>query len=94
MLHDTDAINIVSGKEHLIEAVFLEQLQGLDNLPHVYAPYFLIPLDALLKKPITQLKQWFLVVRSGREAIASASSTDIFTTDTRLRLWTGLAPLK
>ena len=40
VLHETDAINLVSGKEHLIEAVFLEHLQGLDNLPHVYAPYF------------------------------------------------------
>ena len=39
VLHDTEAINIVSGKEHLIEAAFLEHLQGLEHLPSVYAPY-------------------------------------------------------
>ena len=56
-LHETEAIDILSGKEHLIEAVFLDHLQGLDNLPTAYAPYFVITLDDLLKKPITQLKE-------------------------------------
>ena len=53
VLHETEAIDLVSGEEPLIEAVFLEHLQGLDDLPTVYAPYFVIRLDDLLKKPIT-----------------------------------------
>ena len=75
---------------HFIEAVFLEHLQGLDNLPTVYVPYFLTPLEKLLKKPITQLKQWFLVVRSGRESIEPNRYKDIFATDTSLRSWINL----
>ena len=94
VLHETEAINLVSGKEHLTEAVFLEHLQGLDNLPNVYAPYFLTPLENLLNKPITQLKQWFLVVRTGRESIETETFTDIFATDPSLRKWTNLPPIK
>ena len=77
-----------------MEAVFLEHLQGLDNLPHVYAPYFLIPLENLLKKPITQLKQWFLVVRTGRESVVTENYTDVFASDPSLRKWINLTPIK
>ena len=48
-LHETEAIDILSGREHLTEAVFLEHLQGLDQLPTEYAPYFNITLEELLK---------------------------------------------
>ena len=77
-----------------MEAVFLEHLQGLDNLPHVYAPYFLIPLENLLKKPTTQLKQWFLVVRTGRESVVTENYTDVFASDPSLRKWIKLIPIK
>ena len=92
VLHETEAIDLISGKEHLIEAVFLEHLQGLDHLPTVYAPYFVITLDDLLKKPITRLKEWFLVIRSGRESNGTNQYTDIFTKDKSLRTWVGLTP--
>ena len=91
MLHETEAINYVSGMEHLQEAIFLEHLQGLDNLPYVYASYFLISLPTLFKKKATHLKQWFLVIRSGRESCDPDSFSDIFATNTCLRKWVGLS---
>ena len=92
ILHETEAIDLVSGKDYLIEAAFLEHVQGLDDLPTVYAPYFVITLADLLNKPITRLKEWFLVIRSGRESCGTNQSTDIFTTDKSLRIWVGLNP--
>ena len=89
-LHETEVIDIISGAEHLQEAIFLEHLQGLDNLPYVYASYFLTPLQSLFKKPITHLKQWFLVIRSGRECCDPNSYNDIFAYNTCLRKWVGL----
>ena len=94
VLYDTDVINTVRVKEHLIEVVFLEHLQGLDNLPHAYASNFFISLNTLLKKSITKVKQCFLVIRFGRESIDLDSYTDIYTTDVNLRLWTGLTPIQ
>ena len=76
--------------DHLIEAIFLEKIQSLDNLPYVYASYFVTLLPTLLNKLTNYLKRWFLVVRSGKESCAPQSYDDKFATDQRLRNWIGL----
>ena len=91
VLHEKEAINLLSGKDHLVEAIFLEHIQGLDQLPTVYAPYFVISLEGLLKKPISRMKEWFLVIRSGRESEGTYQYTDIFAKDKSLRSWVGLS---
>ena len=80
--------------DHIIEAVFLEHLQGLDNLQYVYTPYFQDKLSALLKKPPSQIKQRFLIIKSGRESCAPDFYSDIFSSDQSLRTWIGLASIK
>ena len=93
ILHETTAINHLSGMEHLVEAVSLEHNRGLHNLPYVYAPYFLSTLPTLLNKTPKSVKQWFLVIRSGRESVDLQSYSDIFATDPSLRDWIGLSPI-
>ena len=92
ILHETTSIDMLSGKEQLSEAISSEYIQGLQDLPHVYASYFLIPLHLLLMKPIKFQKQWFLIIRSGRESNTIIPPTDNFSTDTALRNWVGLSP--
>ena len=79
--------------EHLVEAVSLEHNRGLHNLPYVYAPYFLSTLPTLLNKTPKSVKQWFLVIRSGRESVDLQSYSDIFATDPSLRDWIGLSQI-
>jgi len=90
-LHDTDAINQISGAEKLQVAIMAEHTIGLASLHQVYARYFTISLQTLLLKPILFQKQWFRVIRTGREAVRP-HTVDEFTTNTALRRWIGLPP--
>ena len=93
LLHKSNAYDILSGREHLEEAVFVEYSAGLDNLPYIYAPYFLTTLEDLFAKDAKHIKQWFLVIRSGREASGTVIYTDKCSTDPSFRNWIGLNPL-
>ena len=90
VLHNTPSIDVISGKEHLIASITSEHEMGIDNLPYVYASYFLLPLQILLSKPVKFQKQWFLIVRSGREASTINPPADQFSNDPSLRRWVGL----
>ena len=66
---------------------------GLCDLPHVYRRYFSMPLMVILSKRPPFLKRWFLVVRSGREALhPDHNYMDEWSTDAALRRWVGLTP--
>ena len=92
-MHETEAIDLLSGVGQLTVAVINEYEQGLGELPSVYTPYFVSPLAFILQKPTAYLKQWFLIIRSGRETCSLELPTDLFSTDPALRSWTGLQPL-
>jgi len=91
-LHDTDAINQISGAEKLLQmAIMVERTIGLASLHRVYTRYFTTSLQTLLLKPILFQKQCFRVIRTGREAVRPHTA-DEFTTNTALRYWIGLPP--
>ena len=93
ILHETEAIDLLSGVGQLTVAVINEYEQGLGELPSIYTNYFVSPLAFILQKPTAYLKQWFLVIRSGRESCSIELPTDQFSTDPALRSWIGLQPL-
>ena len=91
-LHETETINQNSGKDQLRLAIVHEYALGLQDLPSLYITYF-TSLPTLLSKPIKYQKQWFLVIRSGRESCSTFQHYDNFSTEASLRSWIGLAPL-
>lgn len=91
--HNTTQIHLLSGFSILKEAVHFEHSTGLSDLPSVYRRYFSIPLPILLTKSPAYLKRWFLVVRSGREALHPDIYQDIWSRDEVLRRWIGLLPI-
>ena len=62
ILHETEAIDLLSGVGQLTVAVVNDYEQGLGELPSVYTPYFVSPLAFILQKPTAYLKQWFLII--------------------------------
>ena len=92
-LHDSQAIHDLQGLELLRTAITNEYIRGHGTLPMVYRPYFYTPLNIILSQSVTSLKNWFLVVRSGRECYYQNNTEDAFFTNTTLRAWVGLTPL-
>jgi len=92
VLHETQALDALSGVNTLRNWIIAEYALGQGSLHRVYSRYFSVRLETLLQKHTDQLKQWFLVIRSGREAI-HVSTTDPFTTNASLRNWIGLPPI-
>jgi hypothetical protein len=92
-LHQETTLSQLSGIEHLKQAIAQEHSTGVDSLPQVYRIYFSQTVDHLLNKPIAHLKQWFLVVRSGRECYGQHIFLDDFYTNPVLRTWVGLSAL-
>ena len=91
-LHDTEAIDQLSGADKLQVAIMTEHTIGRSSLHPVYNQYFTNhSLQSLLLKPILFQKQWFRVIRTGREAVRP-HTVDEFTTNTALRRWIGLPP--
>ena len=93
VLHNTDAINALSGIVPLKATITLEHALGPINLPGVYSSYFHIPLLSLLQKSPTYLKKWFLIIRSAREASSIVTNIDEFSTNSPLRAWVGLSAI-
>jgi len=89
-LHDSDTINTLSGKDSLLESVTTEYTLGYNDLPHVYSSFFHLPLSSLLQKSSKYLKQWFLLIRSAREAHQPFAVNDAFSINGPLRTWIGL----
>ena len=92
VLYETDVIHQVSGIAKLHEAISLEHTRGLGHLHRLYNRYFAIPLATLLSKPVIFQKQWFLVIRTAREA-TDIFIYDDFATNPSLHSWVGLPPL-
>ena len=92
-LHKDNTISQLSGLEHLKQAIQLEHIQGQENLPPVYRSYFRTPIESLLTQSTTHLRQWFLLVRSGRECYDTEPPIDVFYTNPVLRTWIGLSAI-
>ena len=92
-LHQEATLSQLSGMDQLKQAIIQEHTTGLDTLPPVYRSYFSRPLETLLAKPVTHLKQWFLVIRSGRECYGHHIFLDEFYTNPVLRTWVGLSAI-
>ena len=91
-LHKSDKIHLLSGKQLLKEAISTELVRGPLDLHPVYRRYFTHPSVILLKKSTPYLKRWFLVVRSGREALDHGQYNNQWSRDNVLRRWVGLPP--
>ena len=91
-MYETEAINQNSGKDQLTQAIVHEYALGLKDLPPVYTTYF-TSLSSLQSKSITYQKQWFLVIRSGRESCNTFQHYDNFSTEPSLRSWICLSSL-
>ena len=91
-LHETETVNKLCGKNQLRSSITHECDMGVKDLPSVYSAYF-SSLPGLLSKSTRQQKQWFLVIRSGREACLGFIHYDNFSADPALRTWVGLSPL-
>ena len=91
-LHETGAIDRVSGLAQLQQAITAEHARGPGYLHQVYNRYFRNPLPSLLASSVTSQKQWFLVIRTAREA-TDLFAYDAFATSASLRAWIGLPPL-
>lgn len=89
-LHDTDAIDHLSGLDALKDAISTEHSLGQADLPMPYSPFFYLPLPSLLRKSTSYLKRWFMTVRSGREHFQPLQTFDDFSTNVQLRTWVGL----
>jgi len=93
VLHETQALASLSGLSSLRLAITAEFTLGRSSLHRVYSRYFRYTLETLLQQTPDQLKQWFLVIRAGRESINN-SMIDIFSTNAALRNWIGLPPIQ
>jgi len=93
VLHESQTLASLSGLTSLRIAIVAEHTLGRSSLHSVYSRYFNTTLETLLQQTPDQLKQWFLVIRAGRETI-HVSTTNIFSTNTALRNWIGLPPSK
>ena len=93
ILHETEAIDLLSGVGQLTVALINEYKQGLGELPSIYTLYFVSSSAFILQKPTACLKQWFLVIKSGKKSCSLELPIDLFSTDLDLRSWIGLQSL-
>ena len=89
-LHNSEQIEMLSGKATLRSSIVLEYNLGADDLPSVYSKYFHLPLRFLFKKKIGFLKRWFRLIRSAREGLSDNCPYDEFSENGSLRTWVGL----
>jgi hypothetical protein len=90
-LHESEARHNNRGATHLPSVITSEHSRGLDSLHRVYATYFRIPLADLLNRQISYQKQWFLLIRTGREAVDPTFTEDVIG-NPAFRRWIGLLP--
>ena len=96
ILHTTDNIELMQGRQILEETVAKEWNIGLHNLPILeFSHLFRLKLDELMKKSTQSKKDWLLTVKSGRFLHNdNGSPEDEFDTNPALRDWIGLPKLK
>lgn len=95
ILHETEAVQSLSGMDSLKEAIRAKYILAQDIIPMPYSLFFYLPLLLLLRKLHTYFKHWFMTIRAGRESYYEEHTIiDGFTTDTTLRVWIRLAPLE
>lgn len=75
------------------QAIRFEHQKGLATLPSMYRSYFNVTIDSLLQRSTTNLRQWFLLVRSARECYDTERMIDVFYTNPILRTWVGLSAI-
>ena len=90
-LRESEAHHINRGATHLPSVITSEHSRGLDSLRRMCAPYFRIPLADLLNRQISYQKQWFLLIRTGREAVDPTFTEDVIG-HPAFRRWIGLLP--
>jgi len=91
-LHETGAIDRVSGLAQLQQAIAAEHARGPGYLHRVYNRYFRNSLPSLLASSVASQKEWFLVIRTAREA-TDLFACNAFAISPSLRAWIGLPPL-
>ena len=92
VLHESHALASLSGLEALRNSISAKYAVGSSSLHPVYNRYFITTLETILLRPPDQLKLWFLVIRSGHEAV-HVRTPDTFSTNAALRNWIGLPPI-
>ena len=92
-LHQNDSVHKLTRSILLKQAITSEYNCGICRLPPTYSSYFHLPLQQLLRKNISYLKRWFLIIRSGREGHKASVCQDIFSSNEPLRQWVKLKPL-
>ena len=93
IIHETNKIHSLSGLTPLQQSISLEYEKGYDQFPCSYSSYFHHPLSFILSKPINYQKNWFLIIRSAREAYDIDLIEDDFSSNGPLRKWIGLSRL-
>ena len=78
ILHETEALSILSRVDNLKYGISREFEEGLGELPFVYTSDFISPFPFNLQNLTVYLKQWFLVVRSGKESCTIDDELDEF----------------
>ena len=92
-LHSNSNKQLLSGLHTLKECISFEHELNTESLHPVYSSYFHIPLPSLLSKSNSYLKNWFLIIRTAREAYSSIEYDDDFCYNRPLRKWIGLSKL-
>ena len=90
MLYDKDEQAMLSGLAELKVAIVKEYEIGIGEIPSLYSSFFHVPLPRLLRRGVTYLKRWFLIVRTAREANTLIRDLDDFSFDGPLCKWIGL----
>ena len=93
VLHESQVLASLSGLDALRASISAEYAVGRSSLHPVYTRYFTTTLETILLRPPDQLKLWFLLIRSGREAL-HIRTPDTFSTNATLRNWIGLPPIQ
>ena len=93
IIHETNKIHSLSGLTPLQQSISIEYEKGYDQFPTSYSSYFHHPLSFILSKHITYQKNWFLIIRSAREAYDSDLVDDEFSSNEPLRRSIGLSKL-
>lgn len=75
VLHESQALASLSGLEDLQNLITAKYALVRSSLHQVYNRYFTTTLETILLQSPDQLKLWFLVIRSGREADTSEPLT-------------------
>ena len=94
-LHDTQRIEELQGRPHVINLIKAKYILGLHWLSACeFSMYFSFPVESLITRPLSTLKHWLLTMRLGREFFGGDELVqDVFSSNGPARTWLGFPPL-